>query len=70
MRSYLLALANSRQAKADCLVIEDSPRGLAAAKAAGLTCWVIPSLETRQQDFHGADRVLENITELIPLLSG
>ena len=65
---YLLALANSRQAPGDCLVIEDSPRGLAAAKAAGLTCWVIPSIETYQQDFSAADRILEKISDLPSLL--
>ena len=66
---YLLALANSRKAAADCLVIEDSPRGLAAAKAAGLTCWVIPSIETRRADFSGADKILEEIDALPPLLN-
>ena len=61
---YLLALANSRQAIKDCLVIEDSPRGLAAAKAAGLDCWVIPSDETSGQDFSSADSVLGSIEEV------
>ncbi len=61
---YLLALANSRQAARECLVIEDSPRGLAAARAAGLTCWVIPGAETSGADFTGADRILEDIGEV------
>ncbi len=61
---YLLALANSRQAARECLVIEDSPRGLAAARAAGLTCWVIPGAETSGADFSGADRILEDIGEV------
>ncbi len=65
---YLLALANSRQAAADCLVIEDSPRGLASAKAAGLTCWVIPSAETQQQEFPHADQIFQNISEIVPAL--
>jgi beta-phosphoglucomutase-like phosphatase (HAD superfamily) len=52
----------------DILVIEDSPRGLAAAKAAGLTCWVIPGEQTRESDFINADRVLTSATELLDLV--
>lgn len=66
---YLLALVNSRQAARDCLVIEDSPRGLAAAKAAGLDCWVIPSDETAGEDFSAADAVLEGISEVVTRLA-
>jgi HAD superfamily hydrolase (TIGR01509 family) len=65
---YLLALQRSGRKAADCLVIEDSLRGLAAAKAAGLTCWVIPSAQTREQDFSSADRILGHIEELPGLL--
>ena len=65
---YLLALARSGCAAQQCLVIEDSARGLAAAKAAGLTCWVTPSTQTRTQDFCGADRVLDRLGELPGLL--
>lgn len=61
---YLLALANSRHPPRDCLVIEDSPRGLAAAKAAGLTCWVTPSAETAGADFSDADGILGEIGEV------
>ena len=44
-----------------CLVIEDSERGLIAAKAAGLRCWVIPSPLTAGGRFDAADAVLENL---------
>ena len=47
----------------------DSLRGLRAAKAAGLACWVIPSPMTNGQDFSLADRVLNNIRELTDHLS-
>ena len=47
-----------------CLVIEDSERGLRAAKAAGLTCWVIPSRLTAGLSFDGADAVLANLSEV------
>jgi len=65
---YLLALQQSRQREEKVLVIEDSPRGLAAAKAAGLTCWVIPGEHTIQQDFADADRVLRSLDEIPALI--
>jgi HAD superfamily hydrolase (TIGR01509 family) len=65
---YLLALRHSGCAAGECLVIEDSARGLTAAKAAGLTCWVIPSRQTRGQDFSTADRLLGESGELLDLL--
>lgn len=66
---YLLALQRSGRNPQDCLVIEDSARGLEAAKAAGLTCWVIPSTLTRGQDFSTADRILNRIEDLVGLLA-
>jgi len=66
---YLLALERSGCTARQCLVIEDSARGLAAAKAAGLTCWVTPSPQTRSQDFSAADRILEHLGELTALLA-
>lgn len=66
---YLLALRRSGRNPRNCLVIEDSARGLEAAKAAGLTCWVIPSTLTRGQDFSAADRILNRVEELVSLLS-
>jgi len=65
---YLLALKQSGREARHCLVIEDSVRGLAAAKAAGLTCWVIPSRQTAGQDFSAADRILQRLDELPDLL--
>lgn len=67
--AYTLALRRSGREARQCLVIEDSTRGLDAAKAAGLTCWVIPSPQTRGLDFSAADRVLDRIGELLPLLA-
>ena len=65
---YLKALQRSGREPCRCLVVEDSVRGLAAAKAAGLTCWVVPSAQTRGQDFSAADRILEGIAEVACLL--
>jgi HAD superfamily hydrolase (TIGR01509 family) len=65
---YLLALSRSGLAPHRSLVIEDSPRGLEAAKAAGLTCWVIPGQHTSEHEFRGADRILSSVEELPKLL--
>jgi HAD superfamily hydrolase (TIGR01509 family) len=65
---YLLATKKSRQSLQDVLVIEDSPRGLKAAKAAGLTCWVIPGCHTPGQTFAEADRILLDIKEIPGLI--
>jgi len=50
-----------------CLAIEDSPVGVAAAKAAGMTCVAVPTTWTRQGDFSQADVVLESL-RYFPLL--
>ena len=61
---YLKALEHSGYLKEQCLVLEDSHRGVQAAKAAGLTCFAVPDELTRGQNFSTADRVLGSIREL------
>lgn len=61
---YLTALARLQLPAEECLVIEDSERGLSAAKAAGLTCWVVPSGLTEGSRFDAADRVFSSLSEL------
>lgn len=65
---YLKALALSGYKKDECLVLEDSCRGVEAAKAAGLTCFAIPDELTRSHSFASADKVLKNMRELPALL--
>ena len=65
---YLLALKRSAEEPHKALVIEDSPRGLAAAKAAGLTCWVIPGEHNSEHEFRAADKILSSVEELPELL--
>ena len=70
---YLKALQLAGCPPESCLVIEDSERGLTAAKAAGLTCWVIPTDLTRTGDFSAADKVLEHISQVpvhLPEMAG
>lgn len=45
----------------DCLAIEDSPNGLAAASAAGLRCLITESEYFRGADFTGAIRVVDTL---------
>jgi len=61
---YLTAIARLGLSAPQCLVIEDSERGLAAAKAAGLSCWVIPSKLTQDSNFSAADRRLHDLPAL------
>ena len=61
---YLRAVACSGFSREECLVIEDSERGLASAIGAGIRCIVIPSHFTRGSNFEGAYRVLNGIREL------
>jgi len=58
---YLRAVERLGVAGERCLVIEDSERGLIAAKAAGLRCWVIPSTLTVGGRFDAADAVLDDL---------
>jgi HAD superfamily hydrolase (TIGR01509 family) len=61
---YLTALKRSGFDAEECLVVEDSPRGLASALAAGIRCLVVPNDLTRGASFPGAWRVLESCREI------
>ena len=65
---YLTAVVRSGLPAGKCLAIEDAPRGLIAAQAALLDCWVIPTELTRRATFSGATQVLNHITDMSALL--
>ena len=65
---YLIGIERCGYPAHECLAIEDSERGVLAAKRAGVTCWAIPSAMTKDGDFSKADRVLESIEDVPPLL--
>jgi HAD superfamily hydrolase (TIGR01509 family) len=65
---YLQAIARSGFPAGACLAIEDAPRGVIAARAAGIDCWVIPTALSRLADFSGAARVLNGVTEVASFL--
>jgi len=67
---YLLAAKKLEVAPNDCVVIEDSPLGVKAAKTAGMKCLAIANTHPRQK-LEEADKVadsLENV-DLITLLT-
>ena len=61
---YLKALELTGLKKEECIAVEDSQRGLTAAKRAGLKCYIIPTELTKTSDFSGAEKVLYSINEL------
>ena len=48
-----------------CLAVEDSGRGLAAARAAGIPCIVVPTKLTRMLDFSGALAVEPDVSAVL-----
>ncbi|MCC7008148.1 MAG: HAD-IA family hydrolase [Acidobacteria bacterium] len=65
---YLKAVERSGCRPEECLAIEDSERGLRAARLAGVPCVVVPTALTRGTTFEGAARVLRDAGELLDLL--
>jgi len=58
---YLYTLDKLGLTAEECLVIEDTEAGLAAARAAGLTTVITVNDATRDQDFRGAAIVLDHL---------
>jgi HAD superfamily hydrolase (TIGR01509 family) len=62
--TYLAALAGLGMPAAEAVAFEDSPTGLAAAKAAGMVCVAVPNPVTAALSFPGADLVLSSFDEM------
>lgn len=60
---YLLACERLGVEPSDALALEDSPSGIAAAKAAGLTCIAVPQFA--ETDVSAADRVVDSLEVLL-----
>ncbi|MEQ4208772.1 HAD family hydrolase [Actinopolymorpha sp. B17G11] len=69
---YQVAVEALGVAPERAIALEDSPNGLAAARAAGLSCVVVPNAMTRQLPLHDADMVLTSMADmpLVELLRG
>jgi HAD superfamily hydrolase (TIGR01509 family) len=48
---------------ANCLAIEDSPAGLAAARAAGMRALAVRTVYIREADLRGAERILSSLED-------
>jgi HAD superfamily hydrolase (TIGR01509 family) len=60
---YLLVCQRLGVDPADALALEDSASGIAAAKAAGLTCIAVPQFA--ETDVSAADRVIDSLEDLL-----
>jgi HAD superfamily hydrolase (TIGR01509 family) len=60
---YLLACERLGASPDEALALEDSPSGIAAAKAAGLACIAVPQFA--ETDVSAADRVIDSLEELL-----
>jgi HAD superfamily hydrolase (TIGR01509 family) len=60
---YLLACERLGVTPGEALALEDSASGVAAAKAAGLTCIAVPQFA--ETDVSAADRVIDSLEELL-----
>ena len=60
---YLLACTRLGVGPDEALALEDSPSGIAAAKAAGLACIAVPQFA--ETDVSAADRVIDSLEELL-----
>lgn len=60
---YLFAVAKLGLSPAECLALEDSPRGIASAKAAGLTTIGIRTPHTVGMDLSKADRLINSLQD-------
>lgn len=58
---YLMAVDEMNLDKSKCVIVEDSGIGLGAAKAAGISCIVTKSSYTADEDFTGADMIVEEL---------
>jgi len=65
---FLAAATALHVAPQNCLVLEDAPLGVQAAKAAGMTCWAVPNAHSRALDLSPADRVVASLSEVKSIL--
>jgi pseudouridine-5'-monophosphatase len=67
---FLAAAAGLAADPAHCIVLEDTPNGVRAARAAGMDVIAVIDPNMRHEDFTGALHVLDSLEELTPLLLG
>ncbi len=63
---YLTAAARLGQAPADCLVVEDAPAGIQAARAAGMRVVAVRTGMTAGLSLDGADAIIDSLEAFDP----
>jgi HAD superfamily hydrolase (TIGR01509 family) len=66
---YRTALGLVGLAAQECVVVEDTERGMLSAVAAGIPCLVIPNALNREGDFSPARAVLTNIRDVAQVVA-
>jgi HAD superfamily hydrolase (TIGR01509 family) len=66
---YLAGMKRFAAEKDECLIIEDSQRGLTSAVNAGIECVVVSNEFTKTHDFSKADYKVQSIRDLVGLLT-
>ncbi len=65
---YLKGMSKFNAQPHECIIIEDSSRGLKSAIAAGIECIIIKHEFTKSHDFTGANYIVENIQKVPEIL--
>ena len=58
---YLMAVNEMQLDKSRCVIVEDSEIGWGAAKAAGISCIVTKSSYTKNENFDGANMIVNEL---------
>ena len=66
---YLIGINKTGYKASECVAIEDSERGVIAAKNANLFCIAVPNEMTNKSDFSKADIILDDINKLANYLN-
>ena len=63
---FLMAAQKLGMVPQRCVVVEDAPAGVAAAKAAGMACVGFPSTGRTRNDVAAADLIIRDLSDLSP----
>jgi beta-phosphoglucomutase-like phosphatase (HAD superfamily) len=63
---FLLAAKRLHADPKHCLVVEDSPAGVEAARAAGMFAVAVPDPHMDDKKYSGAHQILRSLTEFVP----
>jgi pseudouridine-5'-monophosphatase len=63
---FLLAAKRMRASAAHCLVFEDSPAGIEAARAAGMYAVAVPDPNMDDHAYPGAHQIIRSLKEFDP----